>query len=784
MFPESGILTKLTIHSKWYENMHEKKTTEITALLKKYLCDPVLIYTVVVMTSIMYHYRDTMLTAVYGLVTLVIAAVLFRLFDFMMKHKFLGTVGYLSGFVAFALAAALCMDLGKRDYPISFGLWFMTPQTAVEFNPWYTAAIFILFVFFMSSVIYYFTRVRYRIFMGFLIFIIPFSIYGKEAEQMPIAFIIIMAVGYIMLLIHFRQLKDSETVTVAKKPETWRSVWVYALLFAAVAAVVPKPKVDTDRSFIESLISAERFTDRLVAMLGNFRESSSGGQYRDVDNDIPLYYVDASEALHFKTSTFSTYDYTYDAWNVGNEDKEKIAEYDKAPVEIGNAGQLTKAILAAAELDSDFAEEYGLSGYTAEDITIPEERTVSINSVYSSADFAPVPQFVQSLTGTNSDSGLRLLRTGLIRSDKKFDKASTFIYKYYRDTFFTNITNKEIIDKISRSDYYELLTDAWWALSRTEVRSQDDEKLERYRDILRNESDEYYEYCDSLLDYGDSSRIYDLAQEITEGLDSDYDKAKAIEQYFYNNGFVYDLKYTKARGENVENFLFNSKRGVCFEYATSMVLLARAAGIPARYCEGYLVTELRENYDLGTNYVVTPKSAHGYPELYIEGFGWTTFEPTITDGTGQDDGKSLAEMLMIAGAVLFGILVLIFVIIKIYPPVYHRVFVAGCRKKSPADAAKAVMYRICRVYGISGVNTSHEAAEMVRMMADVDVSVSADLFDAAVYGEENLDKSDTEITLNAYIQAYTAYKSTKRSERKNKRKKSSQRTDFSGSARK
>ena len=68
------------------------------------------------------------------------------------------------------------------------------------------SAFYLLFVLFMGSVIYYFTRVRYRIFMNFLIFIIPFSIYGKEYEKMPTLFIILLAVGYILLMVYYRQL--------------------------------------------------------------------------------------------------------------------------------------------------------------------------------------------------------------------------------------------------------------------------------------------------------------------------------------------------------------------------------------------------------------------------------------------------------------------------------------------------------------------------------------------------------------------------------------------------
>lgn len=768
-FLNSGILTKLITYLKWYKYMHEteKKITGLKALLLKYLCDPVLIYTVIVMTSIMYHYRDTMLTAAYAFASLVIGVLIFRLFDFMMNHRVIGTAAYIGTIYVFIQAAVICAQKGADGYPISFGVWFITPQAVVDFNSWYTISMFLLFMIFMSSVIYYFTRVRYRIFMGFLIFIIPFAIYGKEAEQMPIAFIILMAVGYIMLLAYFRQLKDSDTVVVAAKRETWRSVGIYALLFAAIAAVVPKPQVETDRSFIESLISAERFTDRLMAMLGNFRDESSGGQYRDVDNNTPLYYVKADEELHLKMSTFSHYSYDYDSWSVGDADYEKTGRYDDVPVEFGQAGELTKAVLTAAELDSGFAEEYGLSGYSPKDIVIPEEKRAEVHSAYSAAKFAPVPQFPQGLIWTNVSEGMETLKTGLIRSVGSFPASAVFVYDYYENTFFLNRRNKEIIDIISEADYSQLLWDAKRILKENYRESSENDKvIGQYADVVSREYDEFIDYCRGLLDYGDSIRIYDLAQEITQGLDSDYDKAKAIEQYFLTNDFVYDLKYVKSRGENVENFLFNTKRGICYEYATAMVLLSRAAGIPARYCEGYLVSQQNENSDIDANYVVTPQEAHGYPELYIEGFGWVTFEPTIVAAEQQEEKMSLSQMLMIAGIVLFIILVLVFAAIKVYSPISHKFFIVRCKKKAPEDAAKAVMYRLCRLYRISGVNTSHQAAEKITNISGAEISVLADLFDAAVYGDAALDSQNKEIIINVYISAYEAFMEIKKKKKK------------------
>lgn len=726
--------------------------TGLKSVIIRYISDPVLIYTAVVMMAIMYHYSK-ILTAVYGLAAIVVGALVFRVFDYMMSHKIIGTLYYLMVTSLFILFARGCMELGKSGYQLSFAVWFITPQAAVDYNGMYTLAIFLMFMIFMSSVIYYFTRVRYRIFMGFLIFMIPFAIYGKEAETMPILFIIMMTVGYIALMVYFRQLKDSDSIVVAEKKETWKSVGIYAVIFASVAAFVPKPEADTDRSVLESLISAERFTDRLVSMLSAFRDTSSGGQYRDVDNNTPLYYALANEELHLKTSTFSTYDYSSDSWHTEEYDTASAAVYDNTPADIGQTGKLTEAIMLAASLDRDFSEKYGLDEYEDEKITLPDEREVTLYSVYGSTQYAPVPQLAESLIDTNSGKELNLIETGLIRTDGRFDRFATFTFRYSADTFFADEINKKITDIISASDYEELLSDAEAVFDANGEYSVFDE----YSQLI---DDEYWRYrsYDLLLEYGDNERIHDLAMEITDGLESDYDKAKAIEIYFLQNGFVYDLDYVKSRGENAESFLFNTKRGVCFEYATAMVLLARAAGIPARYCEGYLMSETYESDSFDANFVITPKTAHGFPELYIKGFGWIYFEPTIAPSDDSGKKMTLAQTLMISGVIIISVLLAIFIFIKLYPLISHKLFIIKYRKKDPNNSVFAAMRRVFRIYGISAVNTSHEAAMKVKEISGADIFALANLFDEAVYGESILDKEDREKALNVYVSAYEAFR--------------------------
>jgi hypothetical protein len=132
-----------------------------------------------------------------------------------------------------------------------------------------------------------------------------------------------------------------------------------------------------------------------------------------------------------------------------------------------------------------------------------------------------------------------------------------------------------------------------------------------------------------------SERIYDLADSITEGFSSDFDKANAIVNFFYSAGFKYDLTPPSLpRGRDYNDFfIFESKKGFCMHYASAMVILARASGLPARYVEGFVADE----WDPETgNYLIREKDAHAFPEVYISGYGWMVFEPTVEFGGSQD----------------------------------------------------------------------------------------------------------------------------------------------------
>lgn len=127
-------------------------------------------------------------------------------------------------------------------------------------------------------------------------------------------------------------------------------------------------------------------------------------------------------------------------------------------------------------------------------------------------------------------------------------------------------------------------------------------------------------------------RVGELAESITSSSESIYEKAKAIERYFSRNGFVYDQTDVAIPEEDedyVDQFIFDTKKGYCDNFSTSMIVMLRTLDIPARWVKGFAPGEQSTN-DMGEQiYRVSNNEAHSWVEAYMPGIGWMPFEPTI-----------------------------------------------------------------------------------------------------------------------------------------------------------
>ncbi len=120
-----------------------------------------------------------------------------------------------------------------------------------------------------------------------------------------------------------------------------------------------------------------------------------------------------------------------------------------------------------------------------------------------------------------------------------------------------------------------------------------------------------------------AGKLRTLAMEITGSIWSPALKLQAIQTYLQEN-YVYDRDYRRPREgvDPVDWFLFNEKRGICGNFNSAFILLARSVGIPARLVVGYRVNPDAEQQ------VVNASQAHAWAEVPFKGAGWTTYDAT------------------------------------------------------------------------------------------------------------------------------------------------------------
>ena len=123
-------------------------------------------------------------------------------------------------------------------------------------------------------------------------------------------------------------------------------------------------------------------------------------------------------------------------------------------------------------------------------------------------------------------------------------------------------------------------------------------------------------------------RVAKLAQTITAAKTTPYDKAEAVETYLRNTYRYSTVVKTAPPGRDpVDYFLFDLKADFCEYFASSMAVLLREAGVPARVVEGFTAGDL----DSSNRYAVKELNAHAWVEAYFPQYGWIEFEPTPSE---------------------------------------------------------------------------------------------------------------------------------------------------------
>ena len=173
--------------------------------------------------------------------------------------------------------------------------------------------------------------------------------------------------------------------------------------------------------------------------------------------------------------------------------------------------------------------------------------------------------------------------------------------------------------------------------------------------ILENEYRDFV--YDNYLDYPADEDFEEIRLKYGSVLRGDTSTVTSKLQTLDNirNKIHSNTSYTLTPGKTPQNrdfvnyFLFEGQEGYCVHYATAGVMLARMAGIPARYATGYIA--LDDDFDnykyyVGGAYEVVLKdnNSHAWAEVYLDGYGWVPYEFTAGySGSSNEEQQPTSE---------------------------------------------------------------------------------------------------------------------------------------------
>ena len=700
---------------------------------------------------------------------------------------------------------------------INFYVWFLTPQSVVNafYGP-YTFALLFLFSFFIGFATYYFTFVQYRVLMSFSILCFPFAIYAKEAENMPILCIIILFACYFSVMLFCRQLHadDPDVIyyydqdmkqypmptVVAKthtkeKPELsdgagWRAGAMFLSAACIVVLAIPKPTVHEDRNYIESLINFSAFTDALLNAINGFEEESNGGTDVTTRSSQVLFYAETDEPVNLRRVSMACYSYESDSWKACTMDEktnESVAEYDEfdsallhenfdlenshnyygknfiSPSYSVNAYDTYRLLRSAAEKSPAFAEKWGLSGLVGTDLDV----TRFLNRIDMSA------------AGFNGQIYLAPNQTYFVRSatyGKLLQNTSSIIYRdttptIFHERFTVEYLSERIVSEPEIQLILRTVSDENFEQMLTEIQNGQllGEEESRMLENLRNEVSAAAVYRLSNMTADETretpERIITLAKQLTEGCATDYDKARAVMDYLLSGEYTYNLNYIRGEGANVDTFLFESKEGVCYQFATAMAELCRNAGLTVRYVEGYSLSELNNSILSDENeYVIRTNHAHAFVEVYLAGYGWMSFDATAPDYHAEEknDNEGVLNTLQYTGIIMLigGILVLL-TLYFVVPVLQEAIFRRKYQKARDGKAVEAAFARLRKQWDADPALTARVLCGQMAEKLQCDTAVLMQGMEAAVYGRGCTREMADAVFVN-YCELRAAWKETQK----------------------
>lgn len=719
---------------------------------------PIILSTLLVsMTMNIYNHSEIIPITVLAFIFL---TALFFLFKLLSKRKILGGLVYTAILFGVLFFLMSFMFSNWRVAPMPFSSWFYAAQDeSTKFTP-FSLILFVGISYFLASVLFYYTQIIYRSAAVLLCSLIPFAIYAKRYETPETIYIAAVLIVFLALMVHQRQLSHKEHI-VLTDGSYWISVSLFVGVVIGLAIILPKPEITPLRNTFDEMVEAmEGVSVNSDTVIGKLQTETDGSEFTEAPTGQMYYYVLSNDApLYLKSQTFDEYSGKR-RWRVSEEyyvngypnwenttlftDYKDIVDVIKEYQELSGItdGYYTPDVdhqpsMTAEVYASEFPAQYALTTNGIHYITEIDnsDRTTYRNAhgdiFWEVSYMPPNDKYRIQYSSENWD-----MRNGVAKFTTQFD----------RNSF------KEILTEIEKCDDNETFPEAA-ELHLAKYFIEELDNAEKYLDDTKGEI---------------SDEIQALADEITKDCDSDYEKAVAIRNYFLLGDYRYQIGF-RPSGNDIETFIFEDKTGICVDYATATVLLARAADLPARYTTGFLMTEpMSDGY-----YAIRDKHGHAWAEIYISGYGWMTFDSTpasdeIDDTTDNGNQNNIDPMeTMWIMFVLAGVGVLLAILIIVFMPSIREGFFRLVFSLSKGEKKIVKLYkRTSKLLGKkSGENTEAFSTVELCLLAKekfgYDISPITKLTEKVCYGRMTAKRNETEKSFECYKELIKAIKKKK-----------------------
>lgn len=474
---------------------------------------------------------------------------------------------------------------------------------SASFDIIFAAASIFIFSVIIGFIGCYFSVISPRPCFLLLLSFIPLILSSRTMRELPVYFMLIMTGCFIFASANLAVPCVNGVLNFEGKHTRLRRALLScaaAVLMTLAAAVIPKSTETPMEDYLNKMVPQTGGYNMNAGLTQNFAMRSSVNTGNNQQPDDVLFSVVTDRPQLIKRCAFDQYG--EDGWTPLDEFNYGDAGWEYN-AEICNAHLLLENMLKYPEM-VDEKYQYLTEGLPDYDLGNYKMLIFLRGQVSTYVVLHPETTYLLALPDESGRS--YMTPRGDCFSEAPMPDGTTYVLRCT-----SAVPSAEFLRRMDSDTFLGLLDSSFTTIKSSVLRAQYDQ-AQYYREVTG--------------DTGITPEIQALADEITAGISNDYDKAAALEKWFGDAGFVYDLAYAPEE-HTPDYFLFRSRRGICSDYASALTLLARAAGLPARYCEGFAMPQ--DTYNETTKaYDITGSQAHAWTEVYIPGGGWIALDGT------------------------------------------------------------------------------------------------------------------------------------------------------------